>query len=215
MRSTIRLVTRKLASGATVYSRTRTGRGIHDLLEVVEHDQHRAGPRARARCAPRDRLRRCRGCRGCRRSSAAAGRARARPRAARSTSRRGTGPRWRARPRSRAGSCRCRPARRGSRRGSSPRSSSCRTCGEIVLAADRGRVRRRNAGDRGMRRRRSSGRRRRAMRRSARPAGWRDRRRPESASSSARSNGRYAAVSSRWMRAISSFEPRLRGWRSS
>ena len=40
MRSTIRLVTRKRASGATRVQPDQHRRGIHDLLEVVEHDQH-------------------------------------------------------------------------------------------------------------------------------------------------------------------------------
>ena len=43
-----------------------------------------------------------------------------------------------------------------------------------------------------------------ATRRSARPAGWRGRPRPAFSSSSAVSNGRYAAVSSAWIRAMSS-----------
>ena len=39
------------------------GCGIHDLLEVVEHDEHASAVQRDARCAPRAALRRCRGCR--------------------------------------------------------------------------------------------------------------------------------------------------------
>ena len=40
MRSTIRLVTRKRREGRDRVQPDEHGRGIHDLLEVVEHDQH-------------------------------------------------------------------------------------------------------------------------------------------------------------------------------
>jgi hypothetical protein len=83
--------------------------------------------------------------------------------------------------------------------------------GEVVLAADRGRVRRGHARRRGSAAPSRGGRRGHGTGRSARRGGWPRSRPPASSRSAASWNGRYAAVSSRWMRAIISSR-RLSRW---